>query len=77
FDPGIWAALVIVVALIVTLAVIVTRKDVAYSLVLVWALVGIMSKQSESQTVVLTAAVGIAIILIAAATMVIGSRLKQ
>ncbi|UCC32923.1 MAG: hypothetical protein JSW53_03775, partial [Candidatus Bathyarchaeota archaeon] len=29
FDPGNWAALVIVVALIVTLAVIVTRKDVA------------------------------------------------
>lgn len=76
-DPMTWAILVIVVALIVTLAVIATRKDAAYSLVLVWALVGIMSKQSENQTVVLTAEVSIAIILIAIATTAIVSRLRQ
>ncbi len=76
-DPMTWAILVIVVALIVTLAVIATRKDAAYSLVLVWALVGIMSKQSEHQTVVLTAEVSIAIILLAIATTAIVSRLRR
>ena len=76
-DPMTWAILVTVVALIVTLAVIATRKAAAYSLVLVWALVGIMSKQSENQTVVLTAEVSIAIILIAMATTVIVSRLRR
>ena len=76
-DPMTWAILVIVVALIVTLAVIATRKDAAYSLVLVWALVGIMSKQSENQTVVLTAEVSIAIILLAIATTAIVARLRR
>jgi benzodiazapine receptor len=75
--PMTWAILVLVVALIVTLAVIATRKDAAYSLVLVWALVGIMSKQSENQTVVLTAEVSIAIILIAIATTAIVARLRR
>ena len=76
-DPMTWAILVTIVALIVTLAIIATRKDAAYSLVLVWALVGIISKQSENQTVVLTAEVSIAIILIAIATTAIVSRLRR
>jgi len=76
-DPMTWAILVTIVALIVTLAVITTRKDAAYSLVLIWALVGIMSNQSENQTVVLTAEVSIAIILIAIATTAIISRLRR
>lgn len=76
-DPTTWAILVVVVALIVTLAVIATRKDAAYGLVLVWALVAIMSKQSEHQTIVLTAEVSIAIILIAIATTAIISRLRR
>lgn len=73
-DATTWATLVIIVALIVTMAVIATRKDAAYSLVLVWALVGIMVKQSENQTVVLTAEVSIVIILIAVAIMAVVSR---
>ena len=72
-----WGVLVIVVALVITLAVIGTRKDAAYSLVLVWALVGIVAKQIENQTVVLTAEVSIAIILIAIVAMAVFSRLKR
>ena len=76
-DPVTWAILVIVVALIVTLVVVVTKKDVAYSLVLVWALVGIMAKQSEHHTVVLAAEGSIAVILIAIVAMAIVSRLRR
>ena len=39
-----WTILVIIIALIITLGVIATRKDIAYSLVVVWAAVGIYVK---------------------------------
>jgi hypothetical protein len=48
-----WAALVVIVALIITLLVVATRKDVAYALVIIWALVGIAVKQSGNQTIVM------------------------
>ncbi len=76
-EPVTWAMLVIVVALLITLAVIATRKDAAYSLVLVWALAGIMAKQIENQTVVLIAGGSIAIVLIAIVAMAVVSRLKR
>jgi hypothetical protein len=47
-----WAALVIIVALAITLLLLATRKDVAYALVVIWALVGIAVKQSGNQTIV-------------------------
>jgi benzodiazapine receptor len=58
-----WAILVLAVALIIDLAVIVTRRDIAYSLVFVWALAGIAANQSAHATIVLTAAVAIVIIV--------------
>ena len=64
-----WAALIVVVALIITLLVVATRKDVAYALVIIWALVGIAVKQSGNPTIVLlteTSAVIVAIALLAA-----------
>jgi benzodiazapine receptor len=67
--PTSWAVLVTVVAVLITLIVIATRKDIAYSLVLIWALAGIMMKQAANQTVAMTAgisAVVIAVGLIAA-----------
>lgn len=72
-----WAVLVIVVALIITLAVIITRRDVAYSLVLVWALVGIIVKQIENQSIVMTAGISAAIILVALLAFILGSKLKR
>jgi benzodiazapine receptor len=76
-EPVTWAMLVIAVALIITLTMIVTRKDVAYGLVIAWALGGIMVKQIENQTIVLTAEVSIAIVLIAIVVMAVVSRLKR
>jgi benzodiazapine receptor len=76
-DPLTWAVLVIVVALLITLAVIATRKDAAYGLVIVWALAGIMVKQMENQTIVLTTQVSITIALVAIVAMVVVSKLKR
>ncbi len=72
-----WAVLVIAVALLITLIGVVTRKDAAYSLVIVWALIGITVKQIENQTIVLTAEAAIAVILAAIAAVVVASRLKR
>jgi len=60
-----WTILVIAVALIITLGVIFTRKDVAFSLVIVWALIGIIVKQIEEQNIVITAGIGVIVIMIA------------
>ena len=63
-----WAALIIIIALVISLLVIVTRKDVAYGLVIVWASVGIAVKQSGNQNIVMiaeTSAIIVAIVLVA------------
>jgi hypothetical protein len=72
-----WAVLIICVALVLTLAMLATRKDLAFSLVVVWALVGILSKQSDFQDIVLAAEVAIAIILVAAVAVVLVSKFKR
>jgi len=72
-----WAVVIIGVALVLTLAMLATRKDVAFSLVVVWALVGILSKQSDFQNSVLAAEVCIAIILLAVVAVVLVSKFKR
>jgi len=72
-----WAVVIIGVALVLTLAMLATRKDVAFSLVVVWALVGILSKQSDFQNIVLAAEVCTAIILIAIVAVVLVSKFKR
>jgi hypothetical protein len=64
-NPATWAALVIAVALIITLLIIGTRKDVAYSLVIIWALFGIMSKQSANHTVVWATTISMIVTIVA------------
>jgi benzodiazapine receptor len=72
-----WAVLVIAVALLITLAVIATRKDIAYSLVIVWALVGIAVNQSAYQNIVIAAEVSAIVILVALAAVFVVSKLKR
>ena len=72
-----WAVLVIAVALLITLAVIATRKDVAYSLVLVWALVGIAVNQSAYQNIVIAAEISAIIITVVLAAFLAVSKLKK
>ncbi|MEP6989051.1 MAG: TspO/MBR family protein [Chloroflexota bacterium] len=60
----VWAAIMLVVATVITLTIIVTRRDVAYTAVLLWALVGIVIKQSAAPLVAGTAAVVAVVILL-------------
>jgi benzodiazapine receptor len=60
-----WAIVAMSVALVVTLVVIVARRDVAFSLVVMWALAGIAVKQNNYANIVVVAEVGITVIVIA------------
>jgi benzodiazapine receptor len=72
-----WATLIIIIALLITLLVIVTRKDVAYGLVIIWALVGIAVKQSENQTIVVIAEISAIIIAVVLAASILITRLRR
>jgi len=71
-----WTILVIIVALIITIGVIFKRKDVAFSLVIMWALGGIVVKQIENQSIVLTAGFGAIIVVITLVARMILARSK-
>lgn len=73
----IWAVLIIIVALLITLLVIAIRKDLAYGLVIIWALLGITMKQGENQNIVATTEISAVIIVIALILAVLISRLKK
>ena len=45
-QPQVWAIVVVIVASLITGTMLLTRRDVAYSLVVVWALAGIAVKRS-------------------------------
>ena len=76
-EPSTWAVVIICVALILSLAMLVTRKDIAYCFVVVWALLGILAKQSENQTIVFASEIGIVLLVVAVGVTVAGSRLKR
>jgi benzodiazapine receptor len=76
-SPETWATLIIIVALLITMLVTVTRKDVAYGLVVMWALVGIAVKQSENQNIVMITEISAIIVAIALATTFLLARLKR
>jgi hypothetical protein len=60
--PEIWAMIMLIVGTVVTLAVSLTRGDVAYVLVIVWAFAGIAIKHSATPIVAVTAWVGAAVV---------------
>ncbi|MCP8319053.1 MAG: hypothetical protein L6N95_04415 [Candidatus Methylarchaceae archaeon HK01B] len=72
-----WTVIAIIIALIITLAVIFTRKDIAYSLVIIWALAGIAIKQMENQSIVMTASASAIIIVIALILVLVSSYLRR
>ena len=62
----IWTIVVLCVATLLTLIILYKRKDIAYSLVIIWALLGIVIKRMQDQTeIATTATIGIVIIIIA------------
>jgi hypothetical protein len=72
-----WAAMIIIIALLITLLVIVTRRDVAYGLVIIWASVGIAVKQSDNQNIVMIAEVSAIIVAIALIASILLTRLRR
>ena len=76
-SPETWATLIIIVALLITILVAATRKDVAYGLVIIWALVGIAVKQSEHQNIVMITETGALIVAIALAATIFLARLRN
>jgi len=72
-----WAILIVIVALLITLPVVATRKDVAYGLVITWALLGIAVKQGGNQNIVTVTEISAVIIVIALALSVLASRLRR
>lgn len=76
-SPETWATLIIIVALVITLLVLATRRDIAYGLVIVWALTGIAVNQSGNQSIVTLTEASAIVILLALAAVVLLSRLKS
>ncbi|MEM2081261.1 MAG: TspO/MBR family protein [Candidatus Bathyarchaeia archaeon] len=76
-NPETWATLIMITALVITLLVIVTRKDIAYGLVIIWALVGIAAKQSENPNVAMTAEISAIIVAVAIVALILIAILKR
>lgn len=60
----IWAAIMLVVATLLGLIMAVTRRDVAYVLVFVWAFTAIINKQSATPVVTTTALIAVITLLV-------------
>lgn len=75
-SPETWATIIVVIALLITVLVIVTRKDIAYGLVIIWAFLGIAVGQSSNQNIVTLTQVSAIIVLIALVFSILISRLK-
>jgi len=61
-----WTIIVLFVATLLTLIILYKRRDIAYSLVIIWALSGILIKRMQDQTeIATTATIAIVIIIIA------------
>ncbi len=74
-DLEIWALLIIIIALLLSLIVIITRKDVAYSLVIIWAFIGISAAQTVQNIITLTQISAI-IVLVAIIARIIIQKLR-
>lgn len=76
-NPETWALLIIIVALFLSLIVIVTRKDVAYGLVIVWAFVGIAGAQTANPNIVKLTQISAIIVLLALIATIIIDKIQQ
>ncbi len=76
-NPSVWATLIMIIALSIAILVVLTRKDIAYGFVIVWAFVGIAVGQSGNQSVVILAQASSIIVLIALVASILFARFKQ
>ena len=64
-------------ALVITALMLITRKDIAYSLVIIWALVGIAVKQSGNQTIVMLTEISAVIVAIMLIVTIIIAKVRK
>jgi benzodiazapine receptor len=76
-SPSTWAILVVAVALVITMLMLATRKDVAYALVIIWALVGIGVNHNGNQTVVMLIEVASALVAVALVATLLVNRFRK
>lgn len=72
-----WTVIMLVVALALTIAMIVKRKDLAFSLVILWAVAGIALKHSDLQPIVLTGAISAIALVAVLATVMVKNRVMK
>lgn len=63
-SPEIWAVIMLAAGVVISALMSLTRADIAYSLVLVWAFIGIADKHAETSEVAYAALIGSGIILL-------------
>ncbi|MEQ8674345.1 MAG: hypothetical protein RLP44_09675 [Aggregatilineales bacterium] len=73
FSDVTWAVIMLIVAGVVASILVLTRTDFLYAAVIIWALVGIIAKQSDTSAVVNTAAIMIIVIAVALVTRFVGN----
>ena len=76
-NPAIWAVIMMVISAVVAVIVLLTRNDIAYVLVIIWALFGIGVKQSNTSLVATSANVLASLLLIIMVAMVIRGVIKR
>ena len=76
-EAATWAVIIIGVAVELSLIMLATRRDVAFNLVVVWALLGILANQGEQEAVVLASEAAIVIVLVAIVVAVVVSKFKR
>ena len=74
---AVWAILAIAVALGVTVVVLASRRDIAYALVILWALIGIAVNQAPVPDVANAAWIGAALATVALVATAVITKLKQ
>ncbi len=72
-----WAILIIAVAVLIASLVVITGRDIAYGLVIIWALLGIAVKQSAYAAIVTVAQAGAAVVGVTMLIIVPYSMLKS
>jgi benzodiazapine receptor len=76
-NPEIWASIIIIIALLLSSLVIVTRKDIAYGLVIVWAFFGISAAQTANPNIVNLTQISAIIVLLVLGIVLLFNKLRQ
>jgi hypothetical protein len=72
-----WATMIVIIALLISVLVLVTRKDIAYGLVIIWAFFGIAVGQGGNQNIVTLTQASAIIVLITLVSSILITKLRR